>query len=57
MFRHPENINWGFNEIARIKHVGNKVEADSEHSFIHLAFVWEGDRRIDVVFVEFEVLE
>ena len=57
MLRHPENINWGLNEIARIKHVGNKVEAGSEHSFIHLVFVWEGDRRIDVVFVEFEVLE
>ena len=56
MLRHPEDINWGLNEIAGIKLVSDTVEADSEHSFIHLAFVWEGDRRIDVIFSQFEVV-
>ena len=57
MLRHPEDINWGLNEIACIKLVGDKVEAGAEHSFIQLAFVWEGNRRIDVVFLEFEVID
>jgi hypothetical protein len=57
MLRHPQDINWGLNEIAGIKIVSNAVEAGSEHSFIHLAFVWEGDRRIEVIFSEFEVFQ
>ena len=56
MLRHPENINWGLNEIARIKFVKETVEAGSERPFMHLAFVWEGDRRIEVIFSEFEAL-
>lgn len=55
MLRHPEDINWGLNEIARIKLVSDTVEAGSEYSFIHLVFVWEGDRRMEVIFSEFEV--
>ena len=56
MLRYPGEINWGLNEIARIKLVNDPVEVGSERSFIHLRFVWEGDRKIDVVFLEFEVL-
>ena len=57
MLTHPDDINWGLNEIARIKLVSDAVEAGSEHSFIHLAFVWEGNRRIEVIFSEFEVFQ
>ena len=47
---------WGLNEIASLKLISDTGDANSEHPFLHMAFVWEGDRRIDVIFLEFEVL-
>ena len=51
----PENINWGLNEVAQVTLVKEPDQICSDPSFMHLAFLWEGNRRIDVVFAELEV--
>ena len=56
MLRHPQEIDWGLNEIARLVLVSDTVDAGAEHLSLHLAFIWEGDRRIDVIFSELEVV-
>jgi|SRR5438094_5717659 len=59
MVAHPEKVNWGASEIARFS-----VDADSEflqpyhdfaRAFFHGEFLWEWDRRIDLVFAELSV--
>jgi hypothetical protein len=59
MLRSPESINWGLNEVALLKVIDDQASRADETScppLTHVAFLWEGDRRIDVVFVELEVL-
>jgi len=60
MLTEPESINWGLNEIALLKVVGDtnalQTPEPSEPLFTHVVFLWEGDRRIDIVFSEFEAL-
>lgn len=59
MLRNPESINWGLNEVALLKVIDEHASQADETSWpplTHVAFLWEGDRRIDVVFVELEVL-
>ena len=56
MLRNPESINWGLNEVALVKVVDDRLQI-YEHSPVpltHLAFLWEGERRIDVIFSELE---
>jgi hypothetical protein len=57
MLRDPESINWGLNEVALVKVVDdNELQRDepSPVPLTHLAFFWEGDRRIDVIFHKLE---
>lgn len=58
MLDHPELINWGYNEVALVKVASESdvlhTSQTSVNGFTHVAFLWEGDRRIDVVFSEFE---
>jgi len=58
MLTKPKSINWGLNEIALLKVVGDSDALPTSESsgtlFTHLVFLWEGDRRIDVIFSEFE---
>lgn len=49
-----ENINWGLNEVALVTLVKERDQLGSDPSFMHLAFLWEGNRRIDVVFSQLE---
>ena len=59
MLRNPESINWGLNEVALLKVINDHASQADETSsppLTHVAFLWEGDRRIDVVFVELEVI-
>ena len=55
MLAAPENINWGLNEVALVMLVEKPDQIRSDPSFIHVAFLWEGARRIDVVFAELDV--
>lgn len=60
MCARPEEIGWGINEVAMVK-----VKAEEEAlepyrllpiPFHHVVFLWEGERRIDIIFSELEVL-
>ncbi|GAA2213980.1 hypothetical protein GCM10009850_094440 [Nonomuraea monospora] len=42
--RDPESLDWGFSEVAMV----SLAEEGPDHH--RLAVLWEGDRRIDVVF-------
>ena len=59
IFEHPESINWGLNEVALVQVVKDdralQVRGDSLALLNHVEFLWEGERRIDVVFSELEV--
>ena len=59
MLRSPESINWGLNEVAIVKLLANEAPFSLGRNypgFHRLAFLWEGERRIDVVFSELEVV-
>ena len=62
MVLEPQEMNWGINEIARIKLVENenmlRPYASLPKEFHHIAILWErGDqRRIDIVFSEFDII-
>jgi hypothetical protein len=60
MLRNPESINWGINEVALVKVMNDsnafQTSEISQVPLIHVAFLWEGDRRIDVLFSEFEAV-
>lgn len=57
----PSNINWGINEISlmQIKNEDSILEPFKylPLEFSHLEILWENDRRIDLVFHEFEIIE
>jgi hypothetical protein len=44
----PEQINWGLSEVSR-------VEQTRTSSDLGISVRWEGARRLDIVFVSFEV--
>jgi hypothetical protein len=50
MVSEPELINWGLSEVAMVR---SALTADGELS---MSVQWEGDRRIDIEFVAFDVL-
>ncbi|TYB56007.1 hypothetical protein FXF51_45135 [Nonomuraea sp. PA05] len=54
MAREPESLNWGFSEVAMVRLVADSpLLAPYRHhgtTYHHLAILWEGDRRIDMVF-------
>ncbi|MEJ7712985.1 MAG: hypothetical protein WKF84_24870 [Pyrinomonadaceae bacterium] len=59
MCAHPEEVGWGLNEVA-VARVNDDVH--EQHRFLpapfnHVAFLWEGERRIDIIFSELEVLK
>ena len=54
MLKNPEAINWGLNEVSLIRLEKDPVE--SIETLTQVAFLWEGDRRIDVYFIELEVI-
>lgn len=56
MLKHPEDMNWGMNEIALVELTMDAETERSEVGYKHLTFFWEGDRRMDVIFVNFEAL-
>jgi catechol-2,3-dioxygenase len=59
MLRNPESINWGLNEVALLRVIDDqesKPDKVSTPPLTHVAFLWESNRRIDVVFAELEVL-
>ena len=47
MLAHPELINWGVSEIARVEVVESAPEGGA---FTQVRFVWEGHRHIEVAF-------
>lgn len=59
MLEDPKSINWGLNEVALLKVIedgASKPDKTSAMPFNRLAFLWEGERRIEILFVELEVL-
>lgn len=58
---HTDELNWGFNEIALMNVVQNSnLTVNLSHlpiPYTHVALMWESNRRIDIVFSEFEVQE
>lgn len=52
MLAHPERLDWGVSEIARV----DVPEVTGTGDFALMHFLWEGDRAIDVVFRELRVL-
>jgi hypothetical protein len=59
MLRNPESINWGLNEVALVQLVKDDSASQTSNpppaALNHLALLWEGERRIDIVFSELEV--
>ena len=59
MLHDPGSINWGLNEVALVEVVNDSTALQTYEPSLaplnHLAFLWEADRRIDVVFSELEV--
>lgn len=57
MCAHPEEMGWGLNEIA-VARVNDDVYDQYRFlpvPFNHVAFLWEDERRIDIIFSELEV--
>ncbi|MGW3351854.1 hypothetical protein ACWDA3_51915 [Nonomuraea rubra] len=54
MAREPESLDWGFSEVAMVGLVADSPLLEpyrrSGTTYHHLAILWEGDRRIDVIF-------
>jgi len=60
MVLEPEQINWGINEISCIRLVENsdilkQYDSLPKQSY-HVEIMWEGDRHIDVIFSEMEII-
>lgn len=55
----PESLNWGMNEVSAVQVVEeNPIFWPNPHQdrrFSRVAFLWEGGRRIDVVFSDLDV--
>lgn len=60
MCNRPEQLNWGFSEIALMKLVENSELAEPFRElsmpFHHMSILWETERRIDIVFSEIEII-
>jgi hypothetical protein len=56
MCREPSRLNWGVSEVAIVRLMDRSelvaVYRDFPVPFYHIAFLSEGDRRIDIVFSE-----
>jgi hypothetical protein len=61
MCKKPEELNWGFNEIALMKLEDNPNLLAPYRQFSlpfhHVAILWENERRIDIVFSALEIPE
>jgi hypothetical protein len=60
MSRHPENINWGLNEVALVRVVSDDslpAYAALSVPFNRVDLLWEDERRITLIFSELEVLQ
>jgi hypothetical protein len=59
ILEHPESIDWGLNEVALVQVVKDdsalRACEDLPAPLNHVEFLWEGERRMDVVFSELEV--
>ena len=47
-----DNVNWSLNEIALVE-LRDPIESDQ---LKEVSILWEGDRRIDIKFLEFDIL-
>lgn len=61
MLQDMAKLNWGINEIASL-HVEDALNYTSRYSalpqrFLHALFVWEGERRIDIICRDIAVTE
>jgi hypothetical protein len=54
MIEHPERLNWGISEIARLEIVPGE-DLGVAHGFVGARFVWEIDRRIEVAFRQLQI--
>lgn len=59
MINYPTELNWGINEFSLVKLENNPdilaKYQNSMYNFKHLAFLWEDERRIDIVFINLEI--
>jgi hypothetical protein len=58
MCAQPGELGWGLNEVA-VATVGDDVHDQYRFlpvPFNHVAFLWEDERRIDIIFSELEIL-
>ena len=59
MLTSPESLNWGLNEVSVVQVVEEDPilwpSPQQEKRFLRVAFLWEGERRIDVVFSDLDV--
>ena len=61
MLENPECLNWGLSEVACVR-IGEAREFTSAYkssprSFYHAVIHWEGERRIDIIFRDLEIIE
>jgi len=56
-----ESLGWGFSEVSDIRLQEDNLFLSKYRNlprkYHHITFMWEGDRRIDVVFAAMEVLD
>ncbi len=60
MCAHPEELNWGLNEVAMVKISDDDAPQSYPFlpiSFNHVILLWEGERKIDILFSEMEILQ
>ena len=56
MLDEPDSINWGLNEISRIR-IKDENRGQDAVECLEIEFRWEGKRRIEIVFSELTVKE
>jgi len=56
MIEEPEAIGWGLNEIALVRSLPPESQSEPV-DFVKVEFLWEGNRRIEVVFCGLDVTE
>jgi hypothetical protein len=60
MCEFPREINWGLNEISRAALLSDDSlnrYGSLPIPFQHMVFYWEGERRLDIIFSELEILQ
>lgn len=61
MLKNPGLLNWGLSEVAMVTVVENSTKLKSYESPIvplnHIVLLWEGERRIDIIFSRLTVEE